>query len=249
VNCTKQEGERLEKEQLEAARIITGAKKGTRHEELYRETGWVPLVTRRTNQCLSLLFKMMKNDAAEQLTKLLPPRAGQGVQYNIRSGNDLQIPKTKTKAHQNSFLPSTCKAWNNLPPETKCVNSNEELKEKLRGEIEVIPAHYNEGERKYQVYHCQLRVRNANLNDNLYAKGMADSPECTCGQTEETTEHYLLNCPMFTEERRNMMAKIPRGMIVTPELLTHGNRDLSSAINSKIALAVQEYLKETTRFD
>jgi hypothetical protein len=249
TNCTKQEGEKLEKVQLEAARITTGAKKGTSHWELYRETGWVPLATRRRNQCLSLLFKMIKNEAAEQLIELLPPRAGQGLAYNIRSRNDLQIPRARSTAHQNSFLPSTCKAWNNLPPETKLANSAEEFKEKLKGDREAIPAHFNVGERKYQVYHCQLRVRNANLNGNLYAKGMADSPECICGQLEESTEHYLLHCPMFTHERRQMLANIPQNVIVTPELLTHGSSELSHATNCRIVLAVHDYLKETARFD
>jgi hypothetical protein len=39
VNCTRKEGETIEKQQLEAARIVMGAKKGTSHDELYQETG------------------------------------------------------------------------------------------------------------------------------------------------------------------------------------------------------------------
>ena len=249
VNCTKQEGDNLENQQLEAARIVTGAKKGTSHFELYRETGWIPLGRRRVNQCLTLLYKMTKNEAAEQLMEMLPQRAGHGLTYNIRSGNDLQVPRARSTAHQNSFLPSTCKAWNRLPPETKWATSTEEFKEKLKGTTELTPPYYNDGERKQQVVHCQLRVRNANLNGNLYAKGMAESPECICGEREETTEHYLLHCPLFHRERCKMLAKLPQGQIVTSELLTHGNKDLSNKTNSKIVEAVHEYLKSTGRFE
>ena len=46
INCTKQQTDNLEKVQLDAARIITGAIKGTRHNFLYRETKWDTLKPR-----------------------------------------------------------------------------------------------------------------------------------------------------------------------------------------------------------
>ena len=46
-NCTRYEVNALEKLQLEAARIVTGATKLVSLEVLYNETGWESLETRR----------------------------------------------------------------------------------------------------------------------------------------------------------------------------------------------------------
>ena len=48
-DCTKRESDKLEGLHLNAARIITGAKKGTSHELLYADTCWPKLADRRTN--------------------------------------------------------------------------------------------------------------------------------------------------------------------------------------------------------
>ena len=46
-NCTKYEEEKLEKIQLEAARIVTGTTKLASIDKLYIETGKEPLKSRR----------------------------------------------------------------------------------------------------------------------------------------------------------------------------------------------------------
>ena len=40
-NCTWQDRNKLEKFQLETARIVTGARRGTSQELLYKETNWM----------------------------------------------------------------------------------------------------------------------------------------------------------------------------------------------------------------
>ena len=46
-NWSIQESDLLESVQLEAARIITGFRKGTSHGKMYTELGWMPLKERR----------------------------------------------------------------------------------------------------------------------------------------------------------------------------------------------------------
>ena len=48
-NCTKTQSDLLESINLEAARIITGLRRGTSHAVLYRELGWTSLAERRSN--------------------------------------------------------------------------------------------------------------------------------------------------------------------------------------------------------
>ena len=57
-NCTQYEVDELEKIQIEAARIVTGATKLVSIDSLYTETGWETLASRRLNHKLLLFFKM-----------------------------------------------------------------------------------------------------------------------------------------------------------------------------------------------
>ena len=51
---------------------------------------------------------------------------------------------------------------------------------------------------------CQLRTGKCRLKGYLGAIGVAESTQCQCGETE-TISHFLLDCPRWTMERRNLM--------------------------------------------
>ena len=55
-SCTNDNANRIEKIQLEAARIITGLTRSTHLDSLYNETGWISLSQRRKERKLVLLF-------------------------------------------------------------------------------------------------------------------------------------------------------------------------------------------------
>ena len=78
-NCTQYEVDELEKIQIEAARIVTGATKLVSTDSLYTETGWETLSSRRLNHKLLLFFKM-KSGVTVYLAPLdsLPP-GGQAI--------------------------------------------------------------------------------------------------------------------------------------------------------------------------
>ena len=56
--CLESEIEKLEKIQLEAARIVTGLTKFASRESLYFETGWETLANRRKSRKLITFYKM-----------------------------------------------------------------------------------------------------------------------------------------------------------------------------------------------
>ena len=58
-NLTKYQEDELEKIQIEAARIVTGATKLVSHDNLYRETCWETLNSRRKQHKLTLYYKMI----------------------------------------------------------------------------------------------------------------------------------------------------------------------------------------------
>ena len=71
-NCTDYEFKALEKIQLEAARIVTGATKLVSFENLYNETGWEKLEVRRSKHKLCLFYKMSNNISPDYLSTLVP---------------------------------------------------------------------------------------------------------------------------------------------------------------------------------
>ena len=55
-NLTKYQEDELEKKQIEAARIVTGATKLVSHDNLYRKTYWETLNSRRKQHILTLYY-------------------------------------------------------------------------------------------------------------------------------------------------------------------------------------------------
>ena len=60
-NCTQVQSERLERIQLECARIVTGSVKGTKHKQLYSETGWLTLAERRTYSQITKMYELVNH--------------------------------------------------------------------------------------------------------------------------------------------------------------------------------------------
>ena len=67
---------KLENVQLDAARIVTDAVKGTKHRLLYSETGWQTLSERRDLNQLTLMYKMLNGLTLKYLS-LLGSRKGE----------------------------------------------------------------------------------------------------------------------------------------------------------------------------
>ena len=141
VWCNISEGDKeaIENIQIKAARVALGVKKGTSPELMYSELGWLPLETRRNQQKLCMLFKIL-NDKAPKLLKMLKPKAiSRRNSYNTRNTADLDPPKCKTEQYSKSFFPSTIKLWNQLPRDLKeTIMSADTFKHRIKPEKKVI---------------------------------------------------------------------------------------------------------------
>ena len=71
-NCTDQQSEDLEKNQLEAGRIVSGTTKLVSTENLYAELGWLKLSERRKLHKLYLFYKMQNGLVPDYLADLVP---------------------------------------------------------------------------------------------------------------------------------------------------------------------------------
>ena len=97
-----------------------------------------------------------------------------------------------------------------------------------------------------------MRLDNPNLNDCLHSKCMSDTPACGCGYSNETIEHYLMECSTHISSRTKMirnLRKIIPSITVTPELLMNGDESLTTIENDAIMKQTLDFIKETKRFD
>ena len=75
-NCSIHEKEILENIQLDVARAMTGARKGTSHNEIYKETNWQTLSERRKALKLKYFLKVVHHETPEYMQSLLPDKIG-----------------------------------------------------------------------------------------------------------------------------------------------------------------------------
>ena len=247
ANCTQYEKDELEQIQLEAARIATGATKLISIYNLYREIGWETLDARRNKQKLMLFYKMYYSLSPPYLSTLVPPLVGQSSRYNLRNANDLQTIDARTTQYFNSFLPSTVRDWNSLPPEVKISDTAIAFKSSLNKDNSIVPKHFYIGERRLQILHTRLRTKCSSLNYDIFLRRLNDSPLCRCGDLENA-EHFLLKCPIYQQQRVTLTQIISQHCQISSHLLLYGDISLPLEINILVFEAVQKYIQDSKRF-
>lgn len=246
-NCTQYEKQELEKIQNEAARIAIGATKLISLDKLYSEIKWDSLEKRRKDHKLTLFYKMQINMTPSYLSNLIPQTIGNISQYNLRNSDNLQTINARTSQYANSFLPSTVRDWNSLPPEIAQSDSLTTFKNHLNRNRVPVPKHYYSGSRQSQILHTRLRTNCSSLNNDLFLKNITDSPLCGCGSIENT-KHFFLQCPFYCEQRADLLASLSQFGIISLNLLLYGDNSLSLNTNVMIFERVHKYIRDTKRF-
>ena len=100
----------VEKIQLEAGRIITGAIQPVEIDKLYKEFGRLKLSERRYLSKLFLFFQMNHGLSLLYLSKFLPLHVGELSSYRLRNAENYVGIHANTRAYAESFIPSTLQA-------------------------------------------------------------------------------------------------------------------------------------------
>ncbi len=111
-----------------------------------------------------------------------------------------------------------------------------------------VPSYFLIGDRTYSVYHARIRNLCSNLNGDLHANHLRDSPSCICGYDVEDAEHYFFNCPAFRQQRNRLFILTRQFHPISINTVVFGNESLSTEDNIIIFKAVQEFIKNTCRF-
>ena len=117
---------KLDRIEIEALRIITGATARSNVNLTYSEVNWHPLRERRVNHSLIMMYKIINGLAPEYLANLMPGYIRDETQYNLRNRDSLRIPYARTETFRRSFLLHTVSLWNDLHPNIQhlpCLNS------------------------------------------------------------------------------------------------------------------------------
>ena len=83
------------------------------------------------------------------------------------------------------------------------------------------------------------------------------NPVCFCSNEIETSAHYLLHCPTYTNERMTLLNKIKSincsilefSDAVVTKILLFGDNTLSDSCNTLILNSTIDYIISTKRFD
>ena len=110
-------------------------------------------------------------------------------------------------------------------------------------------------------YLTQLRVGLSKLNLHKFKHNFRDTinPMCPSNDGIESTEHFLLLCPSFEVQRRNLLAGVfallrPFGYIdlsneVLTQLLLFGDKGLPNDVNRNILKLTLLYIHTTGRLN
>ena len=246
-NCTTQESTHLENVQLAAARIITGATAGTSHNLIYQESGLDKLSARREKSKLILFFKIMNSESPQYLQDLIPAPVAERNRYNVRSGSNLSLFRSRTNLFGSSFFPSAVRLWNYLPEDVRKSEDLSEFKKKLYQGTKGANILFYRGMRRIAVYHARLRMGCSNLKFDLFKKGLTDSPKCACGNHNEDVFHYFCECDFYINQRNTLHGKIIPFAPFTTQTLLFGSNRCTTRQNEIIFDAVHEYIKTTGR--
>ena len=194
--------------QYNACLAVTGAIRGTSKERLYEELGLESHQHRRWYRKLFCLYKIVVNKSPNYLFKVFP--ASNSI-CNTRNTNDIPSVNIKHNFFKNIFFPSTIIEWNKLDLAIRNSASFYSFKESILKFIRLAPnsifqCHSLKGIK----YLTRLWVNFSHLRDHKFKHSFQGTinPLCTCSLEAETTNHFMLHCPYYENERHILLASV-----------------------------------------
>ena len=246
TNCGSVNAKKLEKVQLQAARIVTGALQPTQLEQLYKETGWQTLAERRDIHCLCLFYKIVNGLTPSYLSELVPAQPVHS--YNLRNMTGIQNLFCRTSRFHESFIPYATTLWNNLSGEVRQSETLAIFKNALKKNIVKFNQLYYIGPRKDAIQLARLRMNCNTHNKNMFKFGLTNSDRCSCIQGVEDTFHFFFACPKYTIFRDILQTQVVRYAPFTLQTLLSGSTDCSEKESSETVSSVLQYINDTKRF-
>ena len=250
---------RLENVQYRAAKLVTGALHFTSKEKLNLELGWETIQSRADMLGLNFFHKIHLQETRPLIQKCMPKLDFE--RKNVLRSNGGYLPFTNHgDKFWKSFFPYISRLWNTLSPDVQFKNL-EDFKIYTKSEMKPVRyKHFSRGNKMSNSLLTRIRVGRSMLNQHRFSIGLADSPECICHHREESPSHYFLDCFLYSQERQTLFDLfehyIPKfnkkSKKAKLDILIMGihidNIDFLDT-NTKLTIAVQNYILRTKRFE
>lgn len=239
----------LDKVHKRAARIVSGAIRGTHSDVLYNELSWQTLASRREERMLMLYSDIVHGRAPDYLSELLPQTVSMrtGGRYNLRNANDLSREFARKDTFKNSFIPAMTDVWNNTPENIRSIESRPELKAHLRRNRPPCNPFFLLGRRTLNITLARIRMKCSELNEHLYNMHILESPLCQCGEVE-TSLHYFFHCPYYHTFRLRLQRNFNSLEIdFTLNSILHGDEHQVS-MHANMIESIDTFMTATNRF-
>ena len=240
----------MESIQYNTALARTGAIRGSSREKLYQELGLESLEQRRWYRKLCYFFKLIKNQSHKHIFNNIAT-----VRSTYRTRNIDIIPRFNVRHtfSRISYFPSIVTAWNNLE---KSIRNSESFSIFKKNILQFIRPSPND------IFNChnpkgvklltRLRLGLSHLRDHKFKHSFQDSlnPICNCGTDVETTTHYRLHCPLFSDESLILINNILNlNDSRFSEVLLFGNSSFNNTKNTSILNTTIEYIVPSKKFE
>ena len=249
--------QKLESLQYNVCLAITGAIRGSYKEKLNQELGFESLQQRHWYRKLLSFYKVFKNESPRYLFNIIPIS---NPAYSTRNNVNIPLFKNNHNFFKNSFFPSTITKWNNLDLNVRNSNTSGTFKNAILKFIRLSPdsvfeCHNPQGIKFLTRHHLGL----SNLREHKFKHSFQDSlnPLFNCGAEVESASHYLLHCPIYSNDRSSLLSAIRNIYcklleITNPfltQMLLYGNPSFDIITNWFILNATTDFILLTKRFE
>ena len=247
--------QKLETIQYNSCSAITGCFRGTSREKLYAELGLESLADIRR---MCFFYKIINNYTPQYLRNYITFQENN----NLRNRIPIKLMFARTERFRNSFFPYCISQWNTLDSHIRELPSISTFKRALLNFLRPKPSTNFRIKKQYNglILLTRLRVGFSHLREHKFRHGFSDTidPFCSCRNNSiETTEHYLLHCSNFSNQRLTLFNNLQRYDIcqipLNPTFLCntflYGNSKFSSDINVEILNATIKFFVDSERFN
>ena len=232
----------LESVQYNAALVVSGCWKGTNKLKLYSELGWESLYNRRHCRRLCLFYKILHG--------IVPSYLNYDAQH---------VRASPTHRYLKSFYPYCITHWFTLPnylrKATNFPNFKQHIFHIYRPQKSLT---YKISDNKGLKLITRLRCDFSDLRDHRFRHSFnCLSPLCSCGDANESTTHFLLNCQNHSRFRLLLFTNLFNiGNVdrtrwsdsALVSLLLYGHPKFSNAQNHNILSETISFINKTERF-
>ena len=114
-SCTQGQSKQIESLQLEAARLVTGTKKGSSPSNLVSELGWESLQSRRSNAKNVKMYEIANRIAPSYLIDIIEKFRPDDSHFTRSHARlNYTMPRCRTSQYYKSFFLSGISGWNKL---------------------------------------------------------------------------------------------------------------------------------------